>query len=83
MNCDGAVTCQRASSRPGVAVPCRACLAEHADEVQQLRRTNRYLTKENLMGRQSRVALLGLASASLIALMIDYMLKELGRSPAH
>lgn len=31
------------------------------------------------MGRKPRVALLSLASASLVAVMIDFMLKELGR----
>lgn len=35
------------------------------------------------MGRKPRVALLSLASASLVAVMIDFLLKELGRSPAH
>jgi hypothetical protein len=31
------------------------------------------------MGRKPRVALLSLASASLVAVMIDWMLQELGR----
>lgn len=34
------------------------------------------------MGANARVALLSLASASLVAVMIDFMLKELGRSSA-
>lgn len=33
------------------------------------------------MPRQARVALLGLASASLMALMVDFMIKEMGRGP--
>ncbi len=32
------------------------------------------------MGKSARVALLGLASASLVSVMIDFMLKELGKS---
>lgn len=34
------------------------------------------------MGRKPRVALLSLASASLIAVMIDWMLKEVGPRPS-
>lgn len=30
------------------------------------------------MGRQPRIALIGLAAASLLAVMIDWMLEELG-----
>lgn len=33
------------------------------------------------MGPKPRVALLSLASASLVAVMIDFLLKELGRAP--
>ena len=31
------------------------------------------------MPREARVALLGLAAASLLSLMIDFMLQEMGR----
>lgn len=38
--------------------------------------------RESSMPRQARVALLGLATASLLSLMVDFMLKEMGRRPA-
>ena len=44
------------------------------------RPARRHLTEpENTMGRKPRVALLSLAAASLVAVMIDWMLQELGR----
>ena len=44
------------------------------------RPARRNLTEwDNTMGRKPRVALLSLAAASLTAVMIDWMLQELGR----
>lgn len=34
------------------------------------------------MPKEARVALLGLAGASLISLMVDFMIKEMGRRPS-
>lgn len=44
-------------------------------------RPTAHLNQEVAMPKEARVAVLGLAAASLLSLMVDYMIKEMGRRP--